>query len=90
LENCEFNYCEFCCPEILKTKKSDLYIDPYIGEAPKPNSYFIQTQFLKNDLLSNIFVEIRNENIEVLNWINHFFTRSNLEISLMYEISNGA
>jgi hypothetical protein len=37
---CESNYCEFPCPEILKTKKSD----PYIGEVPKPNSHFIRTQ----------------------------------------------
>nr|AND49411.1 hypothetical protein RF2 [Sphagnum portoricense] len=82
---CESNYCEFPCPEILKTKKSD----PYIGEVPKQNSHFIRTQFLKNDLLSEIFVEIRNENNKVLNWINRLLTRSNLEISSMYEISNG-
>ncbi|CAM6032277.1 unnamed protein product (chloroplast) [Sphagnum compactum] len=30
-----------------------------------------------------------NENNKVLNWINHLLTRSNLEISSMYEISNG-
>ncbi len=70
-------------------KKSDPYIDPYIGEVPKPNSHFIQIEFFKNDLFSDIFVEIRNENNKVHNWINRLLTRSNLEISSMYEIFNG-
>ncbi len=73
----------------IKNEKADPYIDSYIGELPKPNSHFIRTQFFKNDLLSDIFVEIRNENNKVLNWINRLLTRSNLEISSMYEISNG-
>jgi hypothetical protein len=68
------------CPEIFKTKKSDPYIDPYIGEVPKPNSHFIRTQFLKNDLLSDIFVEIRNENKKVLNWINRLLTSSMVKL----------
>nr|AND48497.1 hypothetical protein RF2 [Flatbergium sericeum] len=82
---CESNYCEFPCLEISKIKESD----PYIGEVPKPNSRFIQTRFFKNDLLSDIFVEIHNQNNEVLNWINRLLARSNSEISSMYEILNG-
>nr|BAT70093.2 hypothetical protein Ycf2 [Takakia lepidozioides] len=68
----------------LQEKKKN----PYIEEVSKPNHNFIQINFSKNDLLSENFLIIRNENNEMLGWVNQLFGNSDPEEDSTYVIAN--